>query len=71
MTDRSLQAEITTGRQIDFVSHLTFVKGTKQDYPDQYVRLNRTIGKNKKKFKHWCMPLEQTGYMKCRMHDFL
>lgn len=71
MANKAIQAQITTDRFVDFVSHLTFVKGTKQDYPDQFVRLNRTFGKNKKKFKHWCMPLEQTRYMKCRMHDFL
>jgi len=56
-------------KQIDFVSRLTFVRGLK-DAPERLVYVERTKEKRKKKFKHWCMPEQPVGYMKCRMHDF-
>jgi hypothetical protein len=69
--EKRQDVQTTREKQIDFVSRLTFIKGLKKDFPDEYVRLERMNGKKKKKFKNWCMPLQQSGYMKCRVHDFL
>jgi hypothetical protein len=60
------KTEINRGKQLDFVSRLTFIKGLK-DVPETPVIKN----KKKKKFKHWSMPLQAIGYIKCRKHDFL
>jgi hypothetical protein len=54
-------------KQMDFVSRLTFVKGLK-DAPKKFVYVKE---KKKKKFKTWCMPIQISGYIKCRRYDFL
>lgn len=69
--EKAQQIQTTREKQIDFVSRLTFIKGLKKDYPEQYIQLNRLNGKKKKKFRNWCMPLQETGYIRCRVHDFL
>jgi hypothetical protein len=66
--------EVNRSKQIDFVSRLTFVKGLK-DVPKERISASKESikekDKKKKKYKHWCMPSEPHGYIKCRHHDFL
>jgi hypothetical protein len=51
-------------KQKDFVSRLTFIRGLK-DIPAGQVLKER----KRKRFKHWTMPLQPDGYIKCRKHD--
>jgi hypothetical protein len=69
--EKGQQVQATREKQIDFISRLTFIKGKKADFPVDFVRLERTNGKKKKKFRNWCMPLQENGYMRGRVHDFL
>jgi hypothetical protein len=56
--------EINRNKQIDFVSRLTFIRGLKD------VPINEGVKeKKRRKFKHWTMPLQDDGYIKCRKHD--
>lgn len=69
--EKGQHVQATREKQIDFISRLTFIKGTKADFPEEFVRLERMNGKKKKKFRNWCMPLQENGYMRGRAHDFL
>jgi hypothetical protein len=53
-----------TTKQMDFVSRLTFVRGLKDVPAGQAIKERK-----KRKFKHWTMPLQADGYIKCRKHD--
>jgi hypothetical protein len=53
-------------KQLDFVSRLTFIRGLK-DTPEHAVPKER----RKRKYKHYTMPQQPDGYIKCRKHDFL
>ncbi len=54
---------ITRDKQVDFVSRLTFVRGLKD------TQVNGVKEKKRRKFKHWTMPTQDDGYIKCRKHD--
>ena len=51
-------------KQMDFVSRLTFIRGLKDVPANEGVK-----EKKRRKFKHWTMPLQDDGYIKCRKHD--
>ena len=55
---------INKEKQMDFVSRLTFIRGLK-DVPAR----DALKEKKRRKFKHWTMPLQDDGYIKCRKHD--
>ena len=55
-------------KQMDFVSRLTFIRGLK-DAPERITITQKE--RTKRKFKHWSMPTQPDGYIKCRKHDFL
>lgn len=63
MVFKDKESRITRDKQTDFVSRLTFVRGLKD------VQVNGVKAKKKRKFKHWTMPLQDDGYIKCRKHD--
>ena len=54
---------IARDKQMDFVSRLTFVRGLKD------VQVSGIKEKKGKKYKHWTMPQQDDGYIKCRKHD--
>lgn len=54
---------INREKQMDFVSRLTFVRGLKD------VEVKGVKEKKGRKFKHWTMPMQDDGYIKCRKHD--
>jgi hypothetical protein len=55
---------INSQKQLDFVSRLTFVRGLKDVPANEGLK-----EKKRRKFKHWTMPLQADGYIKCRKHD--
>lgn len=66
------KGEITRNKQMDFVSRLTFIKGLKDELLERQAPVKeKEKSKKKKKFKQWCMPSQQVGYIKSRLHDFL
>jgi hypothetical protein len=68
MADKGQQAEGNELKHTEFTTRLTFIKGMK-DNPEKHNTGGRE--KRKRKYKTWSMPVQPTGYIKCREHDFL
>jgi hypothetical protein len=66
MVFNNKNGEFGRNKQMDFVSRLTFVRGLK-DIPESTGPRER----RKRKYKHWTMPEQPDGYIKCKRHDFL
>jgi hypothetical protein len=65
--NKSERSEVNRVKQMGFVSRLTFIRGLKDVSKNSVYIKDR----KRKKFRHWCMPSQPTGYIKCRQHDFL
>ena len=71
MVDTNMQIVVRHPIEPD-IAKLTFIKGLM----DETTMTMRTVKRERrrkttKSFKTWCMPVEQSGYIKCRKHDFL
>lgn len=68
MTNKAQQTEINELKHTEFVSKLTVIKGRK-DIPETGGTV--AIEKRIRTEITWNMPVERTGYIKCRDFDFL